>query len=542
MAMKFSKYIQAINIIILLCLSACLANPPQKQNTTQVRNVILLIGDGMGPQQLSLAASYRKLAQKPAGGSRELHIEKLLRRGQTGLMLTFPYGSVVVDSAASATQIASAQMSRSEMIGLNADGHPAETILQKAKKAGKSTGLVSNTRLTHATPAAFAAQQMHRSMENQIAEDLLNGHVDVMLSGGYRYFLPASVNERASAAYQSYRSLLPSSQPVQSSRIDDIDLPQQAKKQGYELIFDRNALLSSQGKKILGLFGHTAMPDAIEEGLRVNESNRELPNLLEMSKKSIEVLAKNPEGFFLMIEAGQIDWAGHANDAGTMLHEILRFDEVIGMVMEWAEKRDDTLVIVTADHETGSFGFSYSRNNLPGPFQLKESGKTFQPNYNFGTFEVLDRIYAQKKSFTSIFNEFENLPSEQQTADVLAKLVNENVEFKITTEQAERILLEEDNPYYQADSKSMNLKRFPKIDDFREFYVYAQNSRTALLARQIAHEQQLVWGTGTHTATPVVVGAFGPPEAITPFNGLWHSTEISRKMMEALGLTPPERE
>jgi alkaline phosphatase len=239
-----------------------------------------------------------------------------------------------------------------------------------------------------------------------------------------------------------------------------------------------------------------------------------------------------------MIEGGRIDHAGHANDAGWLLHEILKFDEDIGSVFNWVKDRDDTLVIITADHETGSFGFSYSAYNIPKPSLLTgESFKNrkFGPQFNFGSYEVLDKIYNQKKTLTMISRLFDKLPSNKRTAEQLEQLVNKNLEFKITLEQAKEILEEEVNQYYVEGHPYLGFKMTPPIHDFKAFYGYINNNRQALIARKIAKQQQIVWGTGAHTTTPVVVVAFGPKPFQNKFDGLLHSTEIGKKCIESMG-------
>src|SRR3989338_87436 len=147
-----------------------------------VKNIILMIGDGMGPQQISLLLQYAKQAPDAAAvPDRTLSLERLIAAGETGMMSTYPKDNLVIDSAASATHLATGEFTRTEMVGLNRNGFFAETLLEKARRLGKSTGLVTDTRVTHATPAAFAAHQMHRSMENEIAEDILKTQPDVIL-------------------------------------------------------------------------------------------------------------------------------------------------------------------------------------------------------------------------------------------------------------------------------------------------------------------------------------------------------------------------
>ena len=158
----------------------------------EVKNIILLIGDGMGPQQIGLLQEYAMRAPQSIYQGKPTAFEKFAEVSTIGVSMHGPGESLVVDSACSATQLATGVVSNSEMIGLDIDGNRVETILEKAKRLGKKTGLVSDTRITHATPAAFASHQLHRSMENKIAEEMIEtATVDLLLSGGLRHFLPA---------------------------------------------------------------------------------------------------------------------------------------------------------------------------------------------------------------------------------------------------------------------------------------------------------------------------------------------------------------
>lgn len=479
---------------------------------SQVKNIILLIGDGMGPQQVGLLVNYARYAPHSIYPNRKTAMEDLMAAGTNLLSLTNPANAIVVDSACSATQLATGVTCSSEMIGLDKEGNSVETILERAEKLGKSTGLVSDTRITHATPAPFASHQAHRNSENEIAEDLLAHEVDVLLSGGLRHFLPNT--------------------DPQSKRKDDKNLLEQAKSQGYEVALDRTQLTNTVSNKVLGLFGHSGMVDALEE-------SQTEPTLKEMTVKALEILSKNDKGFFLMIEGGQIDWAAHNNDAGTLLHEMIKFDEAIKAVHEWVKERQDTVVILTADHETGGFGFSYSRNDLPTPVAL--AGELFkhfqyQPEFNFGSFAGLDKIYNQKKSFEDLFAEFDKLPSDQQSPLTLMQLVNTASDFKITVAEAADILVTEPNQYYVAGHTYLSDKNYPKVKDFKEFYVYGKDTRNALLARLLAKQQNIVWATGTHTATPVTVTIVKPAEVETTLSGMIHHTDIGKWM---LALFPP---
>ncbi|MGI9281820.1 MAG: alkaline phosphatase [Endozoicomonas sp.] len=502
----------------------------------KAKNIILMIGDGMGPQQLSMLESYARLAPSSIYKDGKTAMATLSNAGTVGLSMTYPHGSVVVDSASSASQLATGKASPSEAIGLDHEGNPAETVLEKAKKMGKATGLVSDTRLTHATPASFASHRAHRSMENQIAEDMLATGVDVMLSGGIRYWIPKAVNDKGQV-YQDLVALSEGDVKIKSKRKDERNLVLEAKDAGYHLAFNRKQLEAAKGDKVLGLFAYSGMLDGIAYTQTKNSSKRTEPTLKEMTLKALDVLSRDKDGFFLMVEGGQIDWAAHNNDAATMLHELLKFDEAVSAVYEWASDRDDTLVVVTADHETGSFGFSYSAASLPQASKLPGSAFTqrdYKPNFNFGAPQILDNLYQQKASFYGIIGEFQNLPVKEQTPAALAKVVSESGPFSITEEQAARVLERSPNPFKAKGHKYLAAETLPAVKDFRAFYVYGDEIQGNLLARELAEQQNIVWGTGTHTSTPVSVMAFGP-EAITDgFDGMQHHTDIGKKLIEAL--------
>ncbi|WP_281646551.1 alkaline phosphatase [Parendozoicomonas sp. Alg238-R29] len=502
----------------------------------KAKNVILMIGDGMGPQQLSMLESYARLAPSSIYKGGETAMTRLVNAGTMGLSMTYPDGSVVVDSASSASQLATGKPSPSEAIGLDQSGNPAETILEKAKKMGKATGLVSDTRLTHATPASFAAHQPHRSMENQIAEDMLATGVDVMLSGGIRYWIPKSVNEKGDT-YKQVVDLTGGSVKIKSKRKDEKNLLLDAQKAGYTLTFDRDQLAKADDDKVLGLFAYSGMMDGIAYTKTKDSKDRTQPTLKEMTVKALDILSEDKDGFFLMVEGGQIDWAAHSNDAATMLHELLKFDEAVNAVYEWASNRDDTLVVVTADHETGSFGFSYSAANLPKAQKLPGEGfakRDYQPNFNFGAPGILDNMYKQTESFYGIMGKFRKLPKDQQTPAAFSQVVAETGSFSITEKQAERILLRGPNPYMTEGHKYLASKTLPKVSDFRAFFVYGDDIHLNLLARELAEQQNVVWGTGTHTSTPVAVMSYGPKDVIEAFDGMNHHTDIGQKLKNAL--------
>ncbi|NNU12599.1 alkaline phosphatase [Vibrio parahaemolyticus] len=502
--------------------------------SAEIKNVILMIGDGMGPQQVGLLETYANHAPNSIYKGQTTALYKLAQEGVIGSSLTNPEDAIVVDSACSATMLATGIPTASEVIGIDSQGNHVETILEKAKSKGKATGLVSDTRMTHATPAAFAAHQPHRSLENNIASDMLESGVDVLLSGGLRHWIPKSTNDKGET-YQALEKLTQGSVYLKSKRKDERNLLTEAQDQGYSLAFSRDMLAQAKGDKLLGLFAYSGMNDGIAYSNSKNDPKRTQPSLKEMTVKALDVLSKDKDGFFLMVEGGQIDWAGHSNDAGTMLHELIKFDEAVNSAYEWAKGRDDTLIIVTADHETGSFGFSYSSANLPKP--EKRKGEAFEkrdyaPNFNFGKFEILDGLYNQKKSYYGMISEFEALDKAQQTPEKLAEVVNANSDFSITPEQAAHVLASKPNPYRVAGHSYLEVETVPTINDFDAFFPY--NDRGNLLAREQATKQNTVWGTGTHTHTPVNVFAWGPAETILPVSKIMHHSELGEFLKQQI--------
>ncbi|MBF4489421.1 alkaline phosphatase [Psychrobacter sp. N25K4-3-2] len=540
--MNVRKATAAGLVTTYLMLTACttMQSVPQAVQSTpeKAKNVIMIIGDGMGPQQVGLLLAYAKQAPNSVITDGTTAFDRIAANGRMGISMTHADNNLVVDSAASATQLATGQLAGAEMVGTNKDGNSAESILEKAKKLGKSTGLVSDTRITHATPAGFAAHQSHRSLENEIAVDLLNNNVDVMLSGGLRYWIPESANDEQSAVRQELEVLSEGSVVIKSKRKDNRNLIAEAQQKNYDLAFNRSQMEKANGK-ILGLFAYSALPNGITEHQTKNDPARTIPTLKEMSEKAINSLSKNDKGFFLMIEAGQIDWAGHYNDTGTMLHEMLRLNETLNYVLDWAEGRDDTLVVVTADHETGGFGFSYSANDLPHGRDLPGNvfkEQQFQPLFNFGDVATLDKLYEQKSSYGDIFySQFDALEADQQTPASLARIVNAETGFDITEAQAKRVLATEDNPFYTEGHPYLSTKTVPKMNANGAFFAYqTDDNRQNLLAREVAEQQNVVWATGTHTNTPVLVFTQGPGDTTAPFGKVLHHTEVGQHAIEAL--------
>lgn len=356
-----------------------------------------------------------------------------------------------------------------------------------------------------------------------------------MLSGGLCYWLPKEANDENNDIQKQFENRTGDNIKIVSKRNDSRNLLDEAENRGYILVFAKDQLEQANNNKLLGLFSDSVFPYRIDFNL--NDPKRTIPSLKEMTIKALQILSKNKKGFFLMVESGLIDWSAHDNDTGTLLHEMIRFDETLASIYEWVKGRNDTLLIVTADHETGGFSFSYSRENIPEyqdfPGEIFK-GEKFAPGFNFGSYDILDKIYNQKKSYQSIMVEFDSLPKELRTPEAMAKIINSATEFPITEEEACSILAWEEKEYDGNDNTCNGLYIIRRLNDFREFYVDNESIRKDILGRIVAKQQNVVWSTGMHTNTPVPLIVFGPEMVTKKFGRLIHTTEWAQYAIDTL--------
>ncbi|MEW8972085.1 MAG: alkaline phosphatase [Mesobacillus sp.] len=304
------------------------AKNEKKDNSAEIKNVIFLVGDGMG---VSYTSAYRYLKDDPNTTEAEkTEFDKYL----VGNQMTYPEDPEqnVTDSASAATAMSAGIKTYNAAIAVDNDGSEVKTVLEVAKENGKATGLVATSEITHATPASFGAHDETRKNMNGIADDyfdeLVNGEhkIDVMLGGGLSNF------ERP-----------------------DRNLANEFQKDGYSYVTNKQELLDNKNEKVLGLFAPGGMDKMIDR-------NEETPSLEEMTKSAIQRLNKDKDGFFLMVEGSQVDWAGHDNDIVAAMSEMQDFEMAYKAAIEFAKKDKHTLVVATADHSTG--GYSIGANGI----------------------------------------------------------------------------------------------------------------------------------------------------------------------------------
>jgi alkaline phosphatase len=519
----------ALAAILLLACNSDSAPAPRS-----AKNVILIIGDGMGVDSVGFLLQYGRQSTK--GRQRLLHFERLLREGETGIVLTYPLGNLVTDSAASSSQMATGEMAYPGAVGLDSRYKPVETILERAGRIGKSRGLVTNTRVSDATPASFITHVVNRSKENDICDQYVKSDVEVLFGGGLRNWLPKSINHEDSKEYKKYASLIPKHIKLSSKRNDEKDIIDLAKKSGYEVLFSKDQLNRSRSEKVLGLFASSYMPDVLTHRAAKEEGSEQVPSLTEMTAKALEILSRDDDGFFLVVESGLIDLASHFNDAGALLHEMLELDRTIGAVLSWMEHNPNSILIVTADHGTGAFTFAYSRRPTQESPMFKEiAGERFS-TLDFGAPRILDMIYGQAKSCEKLYSEFMERPKEKRTAAELARLINRSYAFKITEREAARLLETEPNEYRVPGHQYFDYEISPRLEAYKEFYDIPETAWCGLLARQLAKYQHVGWATGAHTNAPVLIVAYGPQHLTQVFDGVHHVTELHKLILRAADL------
>lgn len=317
-------------LIIGLIFSACktpASEPAAMPAPPPPQNIILLIGDGMGLAQVSTAYYFQD--EEPS----------FSRFQSIGFHISSASSHKITDSAAGATAFSAGVKTYNGAIGVNPDTVPVPTILEWAAAQGKRTGLVATSSITHATPASFYAHVRSRNMAEDIATDLLNSDVDFFAGGGYEYF---------------------------ANRKDEQDYVAALQGKGFTMGIDSLPPRLAAGDKYGFLLADDGMPK-MQEG-----RGAFLPKATQLA---LEFLDDDPDGFFLMVEGSQIDWGGHDNDGEYIVQEVQDFDRTINLALDFAKQHGNTLVIVTADHETG--GLSLSSQKVFGRSDYNQISLTF---------------------------------------------------------------------------------------------------------------------------------------------------------------------
>ncbi len=405
----------------------------------KVENVIYMIPDGFNADY---ATNYRIFKGEEAVWDDHLK----------GMYTTHSANSNITDSAAAGTAMATGVKTNNGMLSVDPDGDELETVLEASKDKDMATGLIATSTITHATPAAFASHVEDRNNETEIARQMIANEVDVLLGGGKSNFLPES----------------------EGGEQEEGNLLKEAEEQGYEVIEDReelqkkNEISLKDNDKLLGLFADGPLSD---EMIRDKE---EQPSLAEMTEAGIDILNQERDGFFLMVEGSQIDWAGHDNDAAWAMNEVEAFEEAVKEAIEFAKKDGETLVVIGSDHETGGMTVGANGSASANP-------------------ELLRDVKATGAQMAAELNE---------ERSNIAEVIKQYTDFGLNETEIEQIKKAED----------------PAV----------------AINKVISDRANVGWTSSNHTGVQVPVFAYGPKA--DEFVGFYDNTDLPNKIAEALKL------
>lgn len=412
------------------------------------KNVIFMVSDGMS---VSLASAYREFLNQEIGKYRKPDIFNRYLVGQQSTY-SLDQWATITDSAASSTAMATGVKTLNGVIGLDSQLQRLESALEVAKKHDKQTGIVVTAEISHATPAGFAAHVESRMSYYDIADQYLDERIDgkhkidVMFGGGRDHFIRP-----------------------------DRNLTHEFEDAGYDVIHTKHELFNSQKPQAIGLFSEFGVPMAIDRWSNVT------PSLGEMVDSAIKRLDTGDNGFFLMVEGSQIDWAAHHQDVVGIMSEIDDYAKAFQVAIDFAKKDGDTLVISTSDHATG--GMTMGTNNVD----------SWLPEY----------IRAVKSTP-------EHIAQLTQETNDWVEVIRRNIQFELSSTEKNQL-----RSIYHS-------------------YIYTYEEKVARLTDAIKgivdRRSNTGWTTGNHTGEDVNIYAYGPGAEY--FRG-WHENSETGQMLKA---------
>ncbi len=450
---------------ITLALSAC-TNTDNKSLTTKTppletdtpKNIIMIVGDGMGP---AYTTAYRYFNDDPTTTSIE---QTVFDRTLVGMSSTYParVSGFVTDSAASATALATGVKSYNGAISVDVNKKPIETVLERARNLGKKTGIVVTSQVNHATPASYLTHNESRKNYNAIADSYLDNGIkaNLILGGGWKYFIRK-----------------------------DRHLVNEFKAAGFYYIDNYHALKElPKNKAILGLFADKGLPWALDD-----KNSFRLSAMTKAATKQLE----NEQGYFMLIEASQVDWAGHANDIAAAMTEMADLAKTLEYLEKYVQKRPDTLVVLTADHSTG--GFTIGAN-----------GK-----YSWNP-----------KILRSMTQSPEKIAKQLSTQTITTSLVSKLLNFDVTNAEATLLQDAKNNALRQLKKKSKQGETRQKNNS------KVSGAIVIALKKLIDQRTNTGWTSVGHTAIDVPVFAFGKSSEM--FQGKIDNTDVAKTLFKLL--------
>jgi len=451
-------------LLLLATAAVLIAGGSPAYAAPKAQNVIVLIADGCSAEQYTFARWFKgaPLSFDPY---------------RVGAVQTYIADSVIADSAPAASAFATGVRTSDKFISMGPHPdtisavpvppedlryRPLATVLEGAKLLGKSTGIVATSRVTHATPAAYVAHTVSRSNENDIMEQAVHQGIDVVFGGGRRLLIPKE---------------------QKGQRVDGANLYESLKGWGYRIVENRQDLEKTGPGRVFGMFAPSHMDPEIDRP----RLHPDQPTLEEMTRKAIELLSRDPEGFFLMVEGSQVDWACHANDPAYLLSDLLAYDRAVAVALDFAKRDGRTLVLAMSDHNTGGFSIGNQASNGIYP-QMKVEA-------------FLDPFRKMQASSVRMWE----LIAPDQTAARVKAVVKEGWALDIADEDAQQILSLASS-YTDSAHQAIGEVLCPK-------YTYVG------------------WTTHGHCGGDVPLHAFGPGKP----SGVVAAPDIARVCADAMG-------
>lgn len=466
-------------VLIVLMLAVCVTSQGRNlSKEKKAKYVFYFIGDGMGLNQVNGTEMY--LAEKEGRiGIKPLNFTQF---PVAGFATTYSAYNSVTCSAAAGTALATGVKTRNGVIGMDSlRQSPLYSVAVRAKKAGRKVGITTSVSVDHATPAAFYAHQPDRNMFYEIATDLPKTGFDLYAGSGF-----LQLNNKKDGAAPTIYDILRDS--------------------GYVVLRGDEEFVAKSGKASKVVFIQPEGCDPASLSYAVDRKPGEL-SLSRMTGNAIDFLSRdNRQGFFLMVEGGKIDWACHNNDAATVFNEVVDMNEAIGKALDFYQKHpDETLIVVTADHETGGIGLG------TGQYKMNLQALQFQKASK-------ERLTAEIKQLRKEKN---NRVEWEDVRDLLATRMGFWNEVKISEKQ-------------EKELKDVYRKTFNGQEVELEKSLYSTDEPLAGKAVRILNEIAMAgWTSGGHTAGLVPVFAIGAGSAL--FQGKMDNTDIPRKIAEAAG-------
>ncbi|WP_300160683.1 alkaline phosphatase [Solidesulfovibrio sp.] len=503
----------AINRVAWLVLAALFlaAAVARADSGPAPKYVFLFIGDGLAMAQRS-AAEYFLAARE---GKKEPGIVKLAmnRMPAQGLTTTYSLNSIITDSGAAGTALAAGVKTYNGAISVDGAKKPVPTMAEMARDSGRRVGVVSSVSLDHATPACFYSHQESRNNYYEIALDVAKSGFDYFGGGGFKD--PAGKKSKKEG--------------------EKADAMEVIKAAGYQVTSDPQAVRDAKpGTKLMALNPELDHDKALPYALDGDKAGL---SLADYTAKGIELL-DNPKGFFFMVEGGKIDWACHANDAAASIHDTLAFDAAVAKAVAFAEKHpDETLVVVTGDHECGGLTLGFAGTRYGNYYDyLKHQKESF--------LKFTAALKEYKKTHDAGSARFEDVaPMIQESFGLAVPTAADLEAMKAAPKPTE----DDTSP---ADAHGMYLKEFELVAvkeafarsmqgekdkgdemDYRAYGGY--EPLTIALTHILDNKAGLAWTSYSHTGVPVVTSAMGP--GAQAFAGYYDNTDLAKRLMAVVG-------